>query len=92
MGTFGDDKSKQPATPGKKPDFSNVRSGGSSTAPAPAAPAEKIYVVQKGDSLSKIAKGQYGDAAKWKKIFDANRDQIANPDLIHPGQKLRIPN
>lgn len=92
MGTFGDDKSKQPAPPGKKPDFSNVRSGSSSTAPAPAPPAEKIYVVQKGDSLSKIAKGQYGDASKWKKIFDANRDQIENPDLIHPGQKLRIPN
>ena len=89
MGTLGDDKSKTPP-PGRKADFSNVRSGSSSSAPAPA-PAEKTYVVKAGDSLSKIAKAEYGDASKWKKIFEANRDQIKNPDLIHPGQKLRIP-
>jgi nucleoid-associated protein YgaU len=47
--------------------------------------------VKKGDSLSKIAKDQYGDADKWRKIFEANRDQIQDPDLIHPGQTLRIP-
>jgi len=66
------------------PDFSNVQSGGSST-------ATKIYVVQPGDSLSKIAKREYGDASAWKAIFEANKDQIKNPDLIHPGQKLKIP-
>ena len=84
-----------------KPDFSNVTSGGSSTAPAarpeppkqagdaPAGP--RTYTVAKGDSLSKIAKKLYGDGSKWKVIFEANRDTIKNPDLIHPGQVLKIP-
>jgi len=76
-----------------RPDFSDVTSGGSSTAPkpAPAAPAEQIYTVVAGDSLSKIAKRVYGDANLWRRIFEANQDQIKNPDLIHPGQKLKIP-
>lgn len=74
-----------------KPDFSNVKSGSSSTAPRPAAPPEQIYTVAAGDSLSKISKKFYGDANQWKRIFEANRDQVKNPDLIHPGQKLKIP-
>jgi nucleoid-associated protein YgaU len=49
---------------------------------------EHTYTVQPGDSLSKIA-GKYGTT--WQAIFDANRDQISNPDLIHPGQELKIP-
>ena len=74
-------------------DFSNVVSGSSSTAASPAgAPsAERIYVVVRGDSLSKIAKTFYGNANSWKRIFEANRDVIHNPDLIQPGWKLRIP-
>jgi nucleoid-associated protein YgaU len=78
----------------KKPDFSNVVGGSSSTADAPAsapAPAPRIYVVQKGDSLSKIAKEFYGTTAAWRRIFDANRDRIKDPDLIQPGWKLSIP-
>lgn len=76
----------------KAPDFSDVESGSSSTAPAPTgAPQEKTYTVQAGDNLSKIAKAQYGDAQKWKLIFEANKDQLKNPDLIKPGQTLRIP-
>ena len=51
----------------------------------------ETYTVQKGDSLSKIAKREYGKASLWPRIFEANKDQIKNPDLIHPGQKLRIP-
>lgn len=76
-----------------KPDFSNVKSGSSSSAPAPtpAKPAAKTYTVVAGDNLSKIAKHFYGDANKWKKIFEANRDIIKNPDLIKPGQTLKIP-
>ena len=46
------------------------------------------YTVQPGDSLSKIA-SRWG--TNWKQIWDENRDQIPNPNLIHPGQKLRIP-
>jgi nucleoid-associated protein YgaU len=72
------------------PDFSSVQSGGSSTAPSGEAPVQ-TYTVQKGDSLSKIAKRVYGDAQQWHKIHDANRDIIDNPDLIHPGQVLKLP-
>jgi len=74
-----------------KPDFSNVKSGSSSTAPPPAKPEPKTYTVVAGDSLSKIAKKLYGDANKWKRIFEANKDIIKNPDLIKPGQTLKIP-
>ena len=54
-----------------------------------AAGSEVFYTVVSGDSLSKIATKYPG--VTWQKIFEANRDQIKNPDLIHPGQKLRIP-
>jgi nucleoid-associated protein YgaU len=49
------------------------------------------YTVQKGDTLSKISKQFYGDANAYKKIFDANRDQLKDPDKIQAGQVLRIP-
>jgi len=85
------DSKKTPQTNrDSKPDFSNVRSGSSSTAP-PGLGAETTYVVSKGDTLSKIAERHYGDAGEWRKIFDANRDQIQDPDQIHPGQTLRLP-
>jgi nucleoid-associated protein YgaU len=77
-----------------KPDFSDVRSGSSSTAPTPAAPSpapDEIYVVVAGDSLSKIAKRVYGEANQWHRIHEANKDLIKDPNLIHPGQKLKIP-
>ena len=54
---------------------------------ANAAQAEE-YTVVKGDSLSKIGE-KYGVA--WKKIYEANKDQIKDPDLIQPGWKLKIP-
>ncbi len=50
-----------------------------------------FYTVKSGDSLSKIAKALMGDAGKWPKIFEANKEVIKNPDLIYPGQQLRIP-
>lgn len=50
---------------------------------------EEIYEVKAGDNLSKIAKNYPG--MTWQKIFEANKDVIKNPDLIHAGQKLRIP-
>lgn len=49
------------------------------------------YVVKSGDSLSKIAKDLLGDAGRWPEIFEANKDQIKDRDLIHPGQELTIP-
>lgn len=51
----------------------------------------RTYIVEKGDTLSQIAKQFYGKAGLWQLIFDANRDRIDDPDLIHPGQSLRIP-
>jgi hypothetical protein len=51
----------------------------------------RIYEVVGGDTLSKIAKKFYGDANKYGKIFDANRDQLKDPDKIRVGQKLKIP-
>jgi nucleoid-associated protein YgaU len=57
---------------------------------APAA-ATKTYTVKSGDTLSKIAKEYLGDSNAYMKIFDANRDQLKNPDLIKPGQVLKIP-
>ncbi len=60
-------------------------------APEPEAPSETIYVVQSGDTLSGIALKYYGEAHKYMKIFDANREILDNPDLIKPGQELKIP-
>ncbi len=60
------------------------------TAPPAEEPTE-FYVIQKGDSLSKIAKQYYGDAMKYPVIFEANREVIKDPDLIYPGQTVRIP-
>ena len=77
----------------KEPDFSDVVSGSSSSAPAPKDEAvTRTYTVVAGDSLSKIAKQFYGKANAWRKIFEANQDIVKNPDLIHPGQVLKIPN
>jgi nucleoid-associated protein YgaU len=51
----------------------------------------KIYEVQCGDSLSGIAKREYGDAYEWERIFEANFGVICDPNRIFPGQKIRIP-
>ena len=76
-----------------KPDFSNVQAGASSTEQMSGddAMAERSYTVQKGDTLSKIAKAHYGDANQWRKIYEANKERIKNPDLIQPGWVLTIP-
>lgn len=55
------------------------------------APEATFYTVQPGDSLSKIALAEYGDAMKYPAIFEANKPMLKNPDLIYPGQVLRIP-
>ena len=57
--------------------------------PAPA--AARTYTVKPGDTLSKIAKEHLGDANAYMKIFEANRDQLQDPNVIKPGQVLRIP-
>lgn len=54
-------------------------------------PESQFYEVKKGDSLSKIAKEFYGDAMKYPVIFEANKPMLKDPNLIYPGQVLRIP-
>ncbi len=49
------------------------------------------YTIKSGDSLSKIAREFYGNAGDWQKIYQANKDKIKDPDMIHPGQKIIIP-
>jgi nucleoid-associated protein YgaU len=60
-------------------------------ASAPEPKTQRDYVIQSGDSLSKIAKRFYGNATDWQKIYQANRDKIKDPNLIYPGQKIIIP-
>jgi len=54
-------------------------------------PAAEFYTVEKGDSLSKIAKKYYGDPMKYKQLFEANQPLLKDPNEIFPGQQIRIP-
>ncbi|MEJ7605288.1 MAG: LysM peptidoglycan-binding domain-containing protein [Bryobacteraceae bacterium] len=58
---------------------------------ASGAGAGQKYTVQAGDTLSKIAKQFLGDSNAYMDIYNANRDQLSDPDKIHPGQQLTIP-
>ena len=53
--------------------------------------AAHTYTVKAGDTLSKIAREHLGDANAYMKIFEANKDQLNDPDKIKPGQVLKIP-
>lgn len=85
--------------PAKKPAINTVRPPvheskppvSPSTGPSSPSPAVREYTIKSGDSLSKIAKQHYGNAADWQKIYQANRDKIKDPNMIHPGQKIVIP-
>jgi nucleoid-associated protein YgaU len=59
--------------------------------PAGGAAEETTYTVQAGDTLSKIAKEKLGSASSYMEIFNANKDQLSDPDKIQPGQVLKIP-
>ena len=94
---FSNVQSGSSTTEQAKPDFSNVQSGASSTEEitggtgGTGGAGETTYTVVKGDTLSHIAKEHYGKASKWHAIFEANRDQIDDPDKIFPGQVLKLP-
>jgi nucleoid-associated protein YgaU len=60
------------------------------TVAEPADPS-RWYTVVRGDTLSAIAKSQYGNASQYPKIFEANRPMLSSPDKIYPGQVLRVP-
>jgi len=70
---------------------SGVVSGGSSQLTSRDEHTQQSYTVEKGDSLSKIAKRVYGKASLWREIYEANKDNIKDPDLIYPGQVIRLP-
>ncbi|MGH8083743.1 MAG: LysM peptidoglycan-binding domain-containing protein [Lysobacter sp.] len=74
----------------KKADFSGVNASVDTTAEKVGG-GEQTYTVERGDTLSQIAKQFYGKASDWNTIFEANRDQLDDPDLIQPGQVLKIP-
>ena len=74
----------------KKADFSDVSGGFQSQAPI-IEPEHTIYIVQKGDTLSHIAKEHYGKSSKYHAIFEANKDILKDPDHIYPGQELKLP-
>lgn len=49
------------------------------------------HTIAKGDTLSAIARKHYGEASAWKRIFEANRDVLDDPDRILPGQVIKLP-
>lgn len=59
--------------------------------PTPAKATMKTYTVKSGDTLSEIAKRELGSPSKYMEIFNANKDQLSDPDKIKPGQVLKIP-
>jgi len=68
-----------------------VNGEGIQVAAKPISTSVEFYTVEKGDSLSKIAQKTYGDSSKFNYLFEANREVIKDPNLIYPGQKLRVP-
>jgi nucleoid-associated protein YgaU len=71
--------------------IADIKVDSSLAAAMPKAPAEQHYTVVAGDTLSAISKKFYGDANKYNRIFEANRDILKDPDQIKPGQSLKIP-
>ena len=61
------------------------------TVKMPDEPQVEYYEIVSGDTLSGIAKKYYGDAMQYPRLFDANKEVIKDPDLIYPGQKIRVP-
>jgi nucleoid-associated protein YgaU len=72
--------------------IADIRATGTAQAGAPTgAQGERTYTVKAGDTLSKIAKDMLGNANAYTDIFNANKDQLSDPDKIKPGQVLKIP-
>jgi nucleoid-associated protein YgaU len=69
----------------------DVKATGAQAAATTGATQPTTYTVKPGDTLSKIAKAHLGDASAYMEIFNANKDQLSDPDKIKPGQVLKIP-
>ena len=81
--SFGEKVRQAPLTTGE--------SGTSSSDATEPARKPRTHVVAKGDTLSAIAEQHYGNAKKYMKIFEANRELLTDPDKMQPGQQLTIP-
>ena len=64
---------------------------GKSVAPPPPPPAPRQLTVVKGDCLWRLSGAHLGDAHGWRRLYEANRARIRNPDLIYPGQVFELP-
>jgi murein DD-endopeptidase MepM/ murein hydrolase activator NlpD len=64
---------------------------GDVSTPIPTLPIQKTYIVGFGDTLWKIADKFYNNGTEWRRIYEANKDKIKNPNVIYPLQKLLIP-
>jgi nucleoid-associated protein YgaU len=73
----------QPQSGGQQPQ--------STPQPTPAKASMRTYTVKSGDTLSEIAKRELGSPSKYMEIFNANRDQLTDPNMIKPGQVLKMP-
>jgi nucleoid-associated protein YgaU len=59
--------------------------------PVPTLPIQKTYIVGFGDTLWKIADKFYNNGTEWRRIYEANKDKIKNPNVIYPLQRFLIP-
>jgi hypothetical protein len=91
--SVNDDGLRVPAATADQPATAQPSPAAAPAAAAPAAEEEEgeFYTIQSGDTLSAIAKRHYGNAMAYKKIFEANKEVIKDPDKIYPGQKIFIP-
>ncbi len=83
--------SLQAALKAAQDELTHLREQAQTVGRSVASAAARTYTVKPGDSLSVIAKAVYGDAGRWPEIFEANKNLIKDPKLIHPGQVLQIP-
>lgn len=89
---FSNVQSTVTSTEQVKADFGNVQSSVRSTEQiVGGGSGQQTYTIEKGDTLSQISKRFYGKAKYWNAIFEANRDQLKDPDRIFPGQTIKLP-
>jgi nucleoid-associated protein YgaU len=69
----------------------NVLGGKKADTSAESQTGANIHTVQSGETLWRIANQHYGDGSRYLEVFEANKDVLADPDHIEPGQQLRIP-
>lgn len=65
--------------------------GGTSQSAGSSTPSYREYTIKKNDTLSDIAQDELGSASRWQEIYNLNKDVISNPNLIYPGQKIKLP-